>query len=267
MRVLARINVTPVKGTALTHPEGVAVSEAGIAWDRRFFLVDRRGKLYSGSSFGPLVQVCSSYDAVEEHLTLRFPDGAEVDAPADHLGGAATTDFYGREVTAHAVDGPFSDALSDYCRTSVRLLRTDEGARGTDAEPVTIVSTASVRDLAERGGHLGELDSRRFRITLELDGCEPYEEDTWAGNRVGIGEATIRIGEQIPRCLVTTQDPNTGLKDWDTLAQIAKQRPRIPDGGLPFGVYAGVLTPGTIRVGDEIVPAEASHTSRIDPTF
>ena len=54
---------------------------------------------------------------------------------------------------------------------------------------------------------------------------------------------------------VTTQGPETGTKDWDTLTQIAKYRPKIPgDGGLPFGMYATVERPGTVDVGDEVVP-------------
>lgn len=255
MRVLARINVTPVKGTALTHPESVAVSDEGVAQDRPFFLVDERGSLYSGSSFGPLVQIRSTYDPSEEHLTLRFPDGTEVDGRGDALGAAETTDFYGRAVAAHAVEGPFSEALTRYCGAAVRLMRCDDGARATDVEPLTLVSIASVRDLAERGGRGDELDSRRFRITFELEGCNPYEEDTWHGRDVRVGEVTIRVGEPIPRCLVTTQDPDTGVKDWDTLIQIARQRDRIPGGGLPFGVYARVVSPGMIRVDDAIDPA------------
>lgn len=254
MRQLARINVSPVKGTALAHPEAVTVSEAGIADDRRFYLVDARGELYSGSTFGPLVGIHASYDPTGELLTLRFPEGSDVTGPADDLGAAETTNFYGRPVSAHVVEGPFAGALTGYCGASVRLLRCDDGARATDVEPLTVVSAASVRDLGERGRRTDELDSRRFRITLELEGCDPYEEDTWDGRAVRIGEATIRVGGQIPRCLVTTQDPNTGVKDWDTLTQIAKYRPRIPDGGLPFGVYARVLTPGTIRVGDVTEP-------------
>jgi uncharacterized protein YcbX len=254
MRLLARINVTPVKGTALQHPETVTVTPAGIANDRRFYLVDGRGELYSGSTFGPLVRISSSYDPSEERLSLRFPDGTEVTGPADALGEATTTNFYGRRVAARAVEGPFRDAVAAYCGADVRLLRCDEGGGGIDVEPLTLVSDASVRDLAERGRRDDDLDARRFRINLELEACDPYDEDSWAGSAVRVGEVTLRVGGQIPRCVVTTQDPETGLKDWDTLTQIAKYRPRIPGSGLPFGVYAGVETPGTLRIGDRVEP-------------
>lgn len=254
MRALARINVTPVKGTALMHPDPVTVTSAGIAEDRRFYLVDERGALFSGSTFGPLVRIRSSYDPDDERLGLLFPDGTEIAGPADALGSLETTDYYGRAVPARVVEGPFREALAAYCGRPVRLLRCDRDGDGADVEPLTLVSYASVADLATRGGHADELDSRRFRITLELDGCPPYEEDTWQGRRVRVGDVTIRVGGQVPRCVVTTQDPDSGVKDWNTLTQIARLRQRIPGGGLPFGMYARVETPGSIRVGDPVEP-------------
>ncbi len=255
MPTLARISVTPVKGTAVLHPETVLLTERGIAQDRLFYLVDEWGDLFSGSTFGPLVRLHAELDGSSERLTLRFPDGVELAATCDTLGAPETTNFYGRPVSAHVVEGPFSEAISAFCTKPLRLLRCDRDGDGVDVEPITVVASASVQDLAERGGYEGELDARRFRMTLELEGCEPYEEESWAGQPVQIGEATIEIGEQVPRCVFTTKDPKTGVKDWDTLTQIAKYRPRIEGGGgLPFGVYARIVKPGDVRVGDHVTP-------------
>ncbi len=251
MPSLERINVTPIKGMALQHPEMVQITPQGIPGDRRFYLLDEWGGIVSGSTFGPLVTIVPAYDHESERLQLRFPDGNEVSGTIDRLDEAVVSDFYGRAVAAHIVEGPWHDALSAFIGKTVRLLRCDADGDGFDVEPLTVVSTASVRDLAERGRHDGPLDSRRFRINLELDGCEPYDEDAWDGHTVGIGDAEIRITGAIPRCVVTTQDPERGTKDWNTLTQIAKYRPRIEGGGgLPFGMYAKVVRPGVARVGD-----------------
>jgi len=60
---------------------------------------------------------------------------------------------------------------------------------------------------------------------------------------------------QVPRCRVTTQSPETGQKDFDALGEIVRYRPRIVgDGGIPFGVYAVVETPGIAAVGDPVEP-------------
>lgn len=258
MPTLARISVTPVKGTALLHPETVRLTEAGIAQDRLFYLVDEWGALFSGPTFGPLVRIHAQLNAASGRLTLRFPDGVEVASAADALGASETTDFFGRPVASHVVEGPFAEAISAFCSKPLRLLRSDRDGDAVDVEPITAVSLESVRDLAKRGRYEGELDARRFRMNLMLEGCDPYEEDSWAGRRVQVGEAVIEVGGQVPRCAFTTKSPDTGDKDWDTLTQIATYRPRIAgDGGLPFGVYARVGQPGPIRVGDIVRPLAA----------
>ena len=67
------------------------------------------------------------------------------------------------------------------------LLRCDREGDALDVFPLTVVSLASVRDLAVRGRYEGELDPRRFRINLELEGCEPYDEDASGRPRVAFG--------------------------------------------------------------------------------
>ena len=135
--------------------------------------------------------------------------------------------------------------------TEVRLVVPDEPGAANDVEPITLVSLASVADLAWRSG-AEDLDARRFRMTFDLEGCAAFEEDTWDGRTVRVGEALLSIGKPVPRCVVTTQDPGTGERDFPTLVAIKRAR-AIPDGAkLPFGVYAQVLEPGTVRVGDAV---------------
>jgi uncharacterized protein YcbX len=257
MPTLARLSVTPVKGTLVHHPDEVHLTDTGIPGNRLFYLADERGELFSGPDHGPLVRIRASHDAALERLALHMPDGTDVEAAADDLGEAVITNFYGRPVAAHVVRGPFADVLSVFCGKSLRLLRCDRDGEGADVEPLTLVSFESVHDLGKRGGHDGPLDARRFRLNLELEGCEPYEEDTWQGRRVRVGEAIIEVAGQVPRCVFTTKHPETGDKDWNTLTQIAKYRARIAgDGGLPFGMYARVVRPATVRVGDEVVPIQ-----------
>ena len=88
-------------------------------------------------------------------------------------------------------------------------------------------------------------------MLVELGGCEPHEEDTWAGRLLRIGQAVVRVGGPIPRCVVTTLDPDEGVKDFDTLKAVAAYRGVTADRDINFGVYADVVEPGMIAVGDE----------------
>jgi uncharacterized protein YcbX len=250
MPTVARINVTPVKSTALHHPSDVRLERSGPAGDREFFFVDGFGRRFGGDAKTPLMSITATFDADRDHLELRLPNGTTVAGPADGGGDAISVNYEGRRVAAHLVEGEWSDVLSNYVGRLMRLARLDEPGTLVD-EPVTLVSIASVEELGRRGGR-ASLDPRRFRMTFELDGCSAHEEDGWSGRRVGVGEAELDIGGPVPRCVITTLDPDTGAQDFSTLRVIAGYRELTPDGEVPFGLYAKVTRPGTVRVGDRV---------------
>lgn len=259
---VARIGVTPVKGMALVHPERVDLTEAGVPLDRDLYLVDEAGRMVTGSEFGPLQTIRPSYDPSANSLSLALPDGTVVQGEVSRTAEPLLTDFYGRPVPAQVVEGPWASVLSAFVGVQVRLARCDRPGDGTDVHHVTVMSRASAAEVARRGDHSGELDARRFRMTFELDGCAPHEEDTWIGSSVRLGDAELRIHGPVPRCAVTTQDPATGRKDFDTLKVIASYRELMrEERGIPFGVYAEVERPGRVGVGD---PVEV--LDRLDPS-
>ena len=45
MPYIVRMNVTPVKSLALTHPEEVKLVDVGIVENRQFYLVDEDGRI------------------------------------------------------------------------------------------------------------------------------------------------------------------------------------------------------------------------------
>ena len=63
-----------------------------------------------------------------------------------------------------------------------------------------------------------------------------------------LGEAIVRVGALVPRCVVTTLDPDSGRPDFPTLDVLATYRKRERE--LVFGVYGDVARSGTLRVGD-----------------
>jgi uncharacterized protein len=255
MPTVARFNVTPVKSTALHHPERIHLDPEGPAGDRRFFFVDGSGKRFSGATKAPILPIHAEYDEERDELELRLPNGIVVSGAARANGEDLQVNFYGRPVAAHTVEGDFEEALTGYVGHEVRLARPDRPGDALDVEPVTLVSLESVAELAERGGHDGRLDPGRFRMTIEIVGVSaPHEEDRWAGRRVRVGDAVIRVGEPVPRCVVTTLDPKTGLRDFPTLHVIRDYRGTNAEKQLEFGVYAAVVEPGDVRVGDPVVP-------------
>jgi uncharacterized protein YcbX len=250
---LVRISTTPVKSLLLHHPEELELEPFGVARDRRFYLVREDGRLLAGVHHGPLALVRADWERGPERLTLTFPDGRVVAGEVE-LAEPVLTDFWGHRVEGRAVVGPWAEALGDFAGRAVRLVKADAPAGAVDVEPLTLVSSESVAELARQAGLEG-LDARRFRMLLEIEGCEPHEEDTWRGRRVRLGEAVVEIGGPVPRCATTTRDPSTGKRDLDTLREIAAYRGKRDGKRIDFGVYASVVRPGRVRVGDPVEPS------------
>jgi uncharacterized protein YcbX len=222
-----------------------------VPYDRRFYLADERGKLWSGTRDGPLLTVRASCARDATWLSLTFADGREL-AGDVQLGEAETTLFFGRPVEGHVVLGPWSEALSGLLGRRVRLLRADDSDGGFDTYPASLLSEASLEELARQADE-ESVDARRFRMLVHVAGTRPHEEDEWLGRRVRIGEAVVEVTEPDPRCRMTTRNPDTGMRDWDSLRAIKRYR-GVVDDGINFGVYASVVEPGRVRVGDSVEP-------------
>jgi uncharacterized protein YcbX len=252
---IARISISPVKGFRLSHPEEVDLGPDGVAENRRFFLIGPDGERLRSSLTPWPVLVRAHYDAGAERLRMDFPDGTELEGDAAALGEPVHAKAGSLDMTGRVVEGSWEAPLSELAGHPVRLVRTDRAGTGLN-EPVTLVSDGSLDRLARQAG-TEEIDSRRFRMLLELTGCEAHEEDTWEGRRFAVGEAVVRVGGPVDRCAVTTRDPDTGERDLDTLRLIKSYRgQRESDGAILFGVYGSVLQPGRVRVGDAFEPLE-----------
>jgi len=251
---VAWISVSPVKGLALGQLEECELTEAGGAGDRRFFLVGEDNRLVNSKGLGMLQQIVPSYDEETELLTLAFPDGR---ALSHHVSvdGALDARFWSVSVPARVVEGPWSEALSDFTGRDLRLVRADTPAtdrRRSDA--ATLLDTGSLRAMARLLG-VQDVDGRRFRMNFGVDGLAEHEEDEWLGRRVRIGQAVVVPQGNVGRCAVTTQNPETGAPDLDTLKALAAYRQDLQTTEpLPFGVYAAVAEPGRVRLGDPVEP-------------
>jgi uncharacterized protein YcbX len=251
-RVVA-VNVAPVKALGLVHPQEIHLNERGVDGDRRFWLVDEERRLFNNKRCGPLVRVRPEWDEATGVLALAFPDGARVEGVVEVEAEPFAVELYGYPLASRRVVGPWAEALSEFAGQPLTLLRADEGAPDRlYAGGASIVSRASLAEVAARGGERGPLDGRRFRMLLELDGVQAHEEDAWLGRRVRVGDALLQVNGDVGRCAVTTHDPDTGVPDFDTLKVLAAYRREGVKEPLPLGVYASVVEPGRVRVGDAL---------------
>ena len=254
MSAVTCLSIAPVRSLALEHPEEIFLTELGVAEDRRFYLIDERGFLVDRVVVGHLAQAAGHTDPEATTLRITLPGGEVLEGDVE-LGAPVETQLHGRIALGHEVIGPWGEALSPLAGRAVRVVRTDRIGGTRQGNAASLLSQGSLDELARQAG-VATVDPRRFRMLIDLDGTTPHEEDDWIGGRVAIGDAILRVTARDGRCAITTQDPDTGERDLDTLRTILAYRGPMPDPkGAPkamFGVLADVERPGRIRVGDEV---------------
>ena len=256
MLTFSRLSITPVRSFALQHPDSIELGPHGVADDRRYSLHTDDGRIFDATKHGPLVQIRAELDRVDgrERLSMQLPTGDVIDDEVE-LGEPMQLEIYGRTFTARPVIGPWAEAVSRWVGRPLRLYRSERLPREMDRNDVSIVSEASLEELAQQGNDGRPVDGRRFRMLIEVAGAEsPHHEDEWLGREVAIGEAVVRVTKPDSRCVITTQDPDTGERDFPTLHVIRQYRGLREGRKLDFGVYADVIEPGRVSLGDAIGP-------------
>ena len=282
---LQEIGRFPVKSMLGEAPERVTVGESGVAGDRAHALVDiETGKVASAKDprlWAGLLSFRARYVDPDEAragapVDITLPDGTTVrtdDADAvSRIGDAvgrpvsieskAPVDGGGQYDYVWDVDGLAPDEVVSGSQTGV----TDEGrplstmpvalmAPGTfqDVAPITIMTTAALAAMAQHHPE-GRWEQPRFRSNLVLDvaGGGIVEND-WIGRRLTIGNAVFEVTAPTPRCVMTTLPQGDLPRDRQILRTVAREN-RLEFAGLGIwaclGVYASVVEPGEIAVGD-----------------
>lgn len=257
---VSRLSIAPVRGLALQHPTSIELVEGGVVEDRRFYLVDDHGRLVDRLLSGELVRVRAETNPDATWLRMTFPDGTVIEGDV-RLDEPVATEMYGRLAIGHVVGGPWAAALEPFAHRRVLLVRCDtpggtriRAGESTVRNAVSLVSDGSLHELARQLG-VDAVDGRRFRMLIEIAGAAAHEEDRWIGEEVAIGSAVLHITKPDARCAITTQDPDTGERDLDTLRTIIRYRgfrAGDPERKIDFGVLGEVHTPGRVSVGDEV---------------
>jgi uncharacterized protein YcbX len=94
------------------------------------------------------------------------------------------------------------------------------------------------------------VDVRRFRPSILLSAAgDGYPEQAWLGHRLRIGEATVEIGVGCPRCVMTTLGFADLPPDRGIMRGLVRETSQV------LGVYASIVEPGLVRVGDAVAAA------------
>lgn len=247
--------VTAVKGTRLRSARQLDLDLTGARGNRRFYVIDERGRMLNGKQVGRLQAVVADLSMETDSLELRFPDRPRVGGVVE-LAEPVATRFFSHPREDRLVAGPWSEALSEFIGQPLRLVATDSAVDRGRMGGASLVSRASLARLAKEAGET-DLDARRFRMLIEVDGIGPHEEDTWVGRAFRVGGAVIRWHGHVGRCLVTDRDPDDGQQTLPTLDLLGFYRLGLDTTEpLAFGIYGEVVQPGRVSVGDPVAPLD-----------
>jgi hypothetical protein len=244
--------IAPVKGMRLHGTSEIRLGPHGVTGDREFLVIGEDGSLLLTGRTPALLQIEPSWDRAGDVLALQFPDGSLVRDTPEPGDVAATRMHDGREISGRIIPGPLSTALSGYLGREVHLFRREEQHLGHDDQPVTLMSEASLQALApELDG--SPPDPRRFRMSITVTGTDAWAEHDWGGRKVAVGEAMLRVIGPVPRCVVTTRNPDSGATDAKVLHALARLRGK---NDITLGVWCDIVRPGRIHIGDLVIGPE-----------
>lgn len=245
---IQRIGFTPLKGARHRTHDLADLTAKGPVGDRVFCLVDRsRGRVLRTVENPALLRACARWEAGV--LSVDLP-GHTIEGVPSPNGETLVVDYWGRTAAVQGCTGPWAAAYSEYLGYDVVLCRSVNAGEVVYGASVTVVTTVSMRLLAQRLGC--EVGSERFRSTFLVDTGDStsHVEDSWVGRELRLGEATVRVRGVVPRCAVVDLDPVTGRNDAAVLRELAGYRLRR--GEINFGVDAVVTAAGRVRTGDQV---------------
>ena len=263
----------PVKSMLGEDLPGCEVARQGLSGDRVLGLVHRQtGKVASAKNprlWRDLRRLHASFSGPAVQVT--FPGGA-VMAGTDPGIDAALSEFLDQPVTLAAAPPPGAtldradpdEVLRDGIRAQVRV---ESGRLGGAAPGGTFVDFAPLHLLTtstlDRIGALsprGTVELERYRPNVVIrTGAPGFTENDWAGRDLRIGpDLVIRVIARTPRCAIPTLAHGELPRDTSAL-RVPAAHNRISAmadfGPQPCaGVYAQVLMPGRIRLGDVVRP-------------
>lgn len=257
---IAALFIHPLKSGRAVQVDQAKLTPLGLEHDRRFMVVDPRGRFLTQREHPALARVEARVEGGA--LRLLADDRRAVDVALDAPGPVVRATVWGDDV--EAIDcGPLAAGLlTNQLGLPARLVRMgpstrrpvdpaygqpDDRVSFADGFPLLIAGARSIEAVLRGAG--APVDARRFRPNVVVDGAEAFEEDSWRELR--LGSLTVEIVKPCSRCTMVDVDPERGERAGGVLAELTRTRRRA--GGVMLGQNAIPRAEGTLRVGDEVV--------------
>ena len=278
----------PVKSMAGEQLARAQVGRSGIVGDRRWAVRnDSVGEIQGGKKFPDLMRCTARFrreprgdDDTPPPVGIQFPDGNTCGSDAPDVLGRRLLDvtegtpcsvwpvqpaeaeaFYRRKARtqeeaaadrAHNLQREAGEPYPDLTGFPPSIFEfTSIPGMYFDLSPLHLLTTASLAFMA-RCNPDADWDVRRFRPNFLVDVADGQQTEglvelAWLGRTLRVGGLTLRCDYPTPRCgMITRPQPGLGF-DKGVLRTVVREADQN------LGVYADVVEPGEVKVGDEIL--------------
>lgn len=270
MDTLQSIHIYPVKSCAGIAVEQAQVQAQGLAFDRRWLLVDEQGCFLTQRDFPQMARI--EVAMVGDMLQLRFDGLDTLEIPVvPQAGPRREVEIWGDRVQALDLSPLCGDWFAQALGKAARLVFMDQDCRRlikakygvpedvvsfADGLPLLIATRASLNDLQQRAGMA--IDMSRFRPNVVVDGGLPFAEDNW--QRIRIGNIEFEVTNPCARCVIPLIDQRTGEKHplkepIKTLNQFRRRGNEVL-----FGTNLVPRGSGSLRLGDAFEVLQTAHS-------
>jgi len=259
---LSEIRVYPVKSLSGIFLDKASVNKLGIEKDRLLMLVDDAGNFITQRKFSSLALINTKINDDSIILSAPYFSDLTIDN-LDFLTQKIDVTVWGDKCSAFVAQDRINQWFSKYLGISVQLVKYDmDTPRKSDPDysrdgdvvsfadgfPLLLISQASLDDLNSR------LDSAvtmtNFRPNIVIDETDAYAEDHW--KKIKIGNIEFDLVKTCSRCILTTIDPNTGVKNKDGQPLKELSNYRKEGNKILFGMNLIPRNTGFIHLNDKV---------------
>lgn len=245
------LNVFPVKGMSATRRDQVILSPGeGVPGDRLFGFA-RPGSGFDPTAPEPLPKekfVVLAKEAGLAGLQTEFLDGT-----LQIAGAAGTTVFDMNDPAGRQTAAQYLQTVLELREDAPPEFVSAAPHRFTDVSVVSpqmmnAVSLLNLETLRAFEAATGEdISPDRFRANIVFSGLPAWAEMQDTGTEITLGSVVVRTILRTQRCAATEVNPETAERDLKVPYLL-----RRTYGHMDMGVYAEVISGGTLRTGDQV---------------
>jgi uncharacterized protein YcbX len=243
----------PVKSMIGSTTDSVSLKTLGIVGDRHWAIRDVERGGIRGAKKIPLLMQCAARPAGDDssHVIITLPNGQEVSSQDANVDEILSSTFERpvllQSLPAESSPGHFEPGVPDSSdmMTEIRQIL---GRTHYDCWPLLVMSSSALEAMKQAVPD-SVVDILRFRPSVVVDTPDEtgHPEFLWEGRKAQLGSAVVEFLKPCPRCVMITRRVTQDIPE-----DRAIMRHVIRELNQAVGIYASIVTPGKVSVGDTL---------------